>query len=66
MLSGRGAVYKQGTARFAAHSNCHCSAEPVFEGEAGPEASVLQYVASQRKRSDADRAALRDYLNTHF
>ena len=64
MLSDRGAVYKADTARFAAHGNCHCSAAPAF-GD-GPEASTLQYVASQRRRSEKDRARLREYLNANY
>lgn len=67
MLADRGAVYKQATARFAAHTNCHCVAEPVFQGEAiGEEASVLQYTASKRSRTAAERAHLRDYLDTFY
>lgn len=62
MLAGRGAVYRQATARFASHPHCSCTAAPVFDGTAGPEASALQYVASQRRRSEADKARLRAYL----
>jgi hypothetical protein len=65
-LSDKGAIFKESTARFAAHSNCHCSAAPVFDGEDGPEASAMQYVASQRKRTPAERKALRDFLNAHY
>lgn len=64
MLAANGATYKQATARFAAHPHCSCSAAPVFDGTAGPEASVLQYTASQRRRTEADRARLREYLAT--
>lgn len=66
MLGSRGAVYKEATARFASHANCHCTAAPVFEGQDGPEADVMQYVASKRSRSDAERAKLRDYLNQNY
>jgi hypothetical protein len=62
MLAGRGAVYRQATARFASHPHCSCTAAPVFSGTAGPEASTLQYIASQRRRSEADKARLRAYL----
>lgn len=63
MLASRGAVYKEATARFASHPNCHCTAQPVFRGEQiGPEADVLQYEASKRRMSDAARKRLRDYL----
>jgi len=66
MLADRGAVYKESTARFATHESCHCSAAPAFRDGDGPEASTLQYVASQRRRSEKDRARLRDYLNEHY
>lgn len=66
MLADRGAVYREDTARFASHGNCHCTAAPVFKGQDGPEASVMQYVASKRRRSPGESARLRDYLNTNF
>ena len=67
MLADRGAVYKESTAQFAAHSHCKCTAQPVFlHGPDGPEASVIQYVASQRKRSPAHRKMVRDYLNANY
>lgn len=62
MLAGRGAVYRETTARFASHPHCSCSASPVFDGHAGPEASVMQYVASQRRRTPSQRQALNNYL----
>ena len=31
-----------------------------------PEANVYQYLASKRERTDAERAALRDYLNAKY
>jgi hypothetical protein len=62
MLSGKGAIFKQDTARFAAHENCHCSAQPVFDKQGGEEASVIQYIASKKRRTEADRKRLRDYL----
>lgn len=67
MLADRGAVYKQQTALFAAHTNCHCSAEPVFTtNDSGVEASVMQYAASRRTRTPEQKAALRDYLNEFY
>ncbi|MET8079994.1 hypothetical protein [Streptomyces sp. NPDC005303] len=33
MLSIRGAVFKQDTVNFRAHSGCHCMAIPVFKGQ---------------------------------
>jgi hypothetical protein len=62
MLASRGAVYKAATARFASHPGCDCSAAPVFDGQPGPEASALQYVASKRTRTPREKQALRDYL----
>lgn len=62
MLAGNGATYRETTARFAAHPHCDCTAAPVFEGTDGPEASVLQYVASQRRKTPAQRLALNSYL----
>jgi hypothetical protein len=67
MLADRGAVYRHDTARFAAHPNCHCGAEPVFgANDTGETASTLQYVASKRNRTPAQQAELRDYLNTYY
>lgn len=66
MLADKGAVYSSATATFAAHTTCHCVAAPVFNGEPGEEASVLQYVASQKRRSEADKARLREYLKAHY
>lgn len=66
MLAARGAVYKSTTAGFAAHSHCDCTARPVFRGEPGEEASVLQYVASRRSKSANQQAQLREYLATFY
>ena len=67
MLADRGAVYKEKTARFAAHENCHCSAQPVFStDDFGQEASVMQYMASAKKRTPAQQAKLRAYLDANY
>ena len=67
MLADRGAVYSDNTARFAAHGHCKCTAQPVFtSSDYGEEASVMQYMASRKRRTPAQRAALRDYLNTNY
>jgi len=66
MLSDKGAIFKESTVRFAAHGSCHCSAAPVFNGQDGPEANVMQYVASKKRRSEKDRARLREYLNANY
>lgn len=62
MLIGRGAVYSEAGADFAAHDHCHCSAVPAFKGEPRP---VKPYTPSARKATDADRARVREYLRTH-
>ena len=64
MLAGRGAVYKEATAHFASHANCHCTAQPVFQGHQGVEADVVQYAASKRRgsRTEADKARVREFL----
>lgn len=77
MLAARGAVYTKETARFAAHGaftngkrtggDCMCIAGPEFGGkETWAEATPMQYVASKRKRTEAERAALRKYLNKNY
>lgn len=67
MLGDKGAVYRRDTAQFAAHPHCDCGAEPVFQGEAiGPEANNFQYMASKRRRSPAEKQALRDWLNAEY
>lgn len=67
MLADRGAVYTDSTALFATHTNCKCSAQPVFSsGEVGEEASAMQYMASRKRRTPETRARLRDYLNTNY
>jgi hypothetical protein len=65
MLAGRGDVYTQATANFAAHTTCHCVAGPSFDSDASL-ATAMQYVASKATRTDAERAALRDYLNQNY
>ena len=67
MVASRGAVFREETATFASHTNCHCAARPEFRGGLhGPEASAMQYVASQKRRSPAQQKALRKYLNTNY
>jgi hypothetical protein len=62
MLIGRGAVYSEATADFAAHDHCKCSAVPAFDGEPRP---VKPFTPSLRTATDADRATVREYLATH-
>lgn len=72
MLAARGAVYREETADFAAHKSCNCATRPEFRGgEHGPEASVIQYVASSKRSTDpavqdARNARIREYLNHNF
>lgn len=67
MLADKGAIFKEDTSRFAAHENCHCTAEPVFSnGASGPEASSFQYMASKRRRTAKQKAELRSYLATYY
>jgi hypothetical protein len=65
-LADKGAIYSKATARFAAHKECHCLASPVFDGDDGPKASVLQYVASKRKRTKAENQKLREHLDNKY
>jgi hypothetical protein len=67
MLADRGAVYSDTTARFAAHSSCKCTAQPVFSSsDYGEEASAMQYLASRKRRTAEQQARLREYLNTNY
>ena len=66
MLADRGAVYRKTTAIFAAHEDCHCTAQPVFKTDVGEEASVIQYMASRRNRTPATRDRLSSFLRDHY
>lgn len=77
MLAARGAVYTRETARFAAHGavmggnrkggNCMCIAGPAFGGkDIWAEATPMQYLASKKRRTPEQRAALREYLTENF
>lgn len=67
MLADKGAVYRESTALFAAHTKCHCTAQPVFKAnDPGDEASVMQYKASRRSRTPKQRQELRDYIAAYF
>ena len=48
------------------HPNCHCTAAPAFRGEPVTEAGVVQYVASKRRPTEADRARVRAYLAENY
>ena len=67
MLADRGAVYRSDSARFASHTHCHCTAEPVFRSnDTGESVSVVQYVASKRRPSARDRERVRAYLAENY
>ncbi len=66
MLAARGAVYKETTAYFASHDWCKCTVAPVFsEDDVGPEADVIQYMASKRhhKLSPKEKQRLKDAIS---
>ena len=66
-LAARGAVYRKDTAYFAAHDDCMCTCAPVFRGgETGPEADVMQYMASKRRRTAREKEQLRSYLASFY
>lgn len=64
-LAARGAVYRKGSAYFAAHEGCMCTCEAVFRGEVFEEADVMQYMASSRKRKKTpeQRQRLKDWIS---
>lgn len=49
----------RGTATFAAHTNCKCSAAPAFTDRAVP---VKKYTPTDRNITDADRARVRAWI----
>lgn len=61
VLIGRGAVYREATADFAAHDHCKCSAVPAWGGQATP---VKAYAPSPRK-NEADYNRARQWLADH-
>lgn len=63
LLASKGNYYKDVRARFASHDRCGCTAAPAFSP--GTEVSVLQYQASKRKSTPAQRERLRAYLRAH-
>jgi hypothetical protein len=67
MLAAKGAIFSDETARFASHTNCKCTAQPVFStNDFGEEASAMQYMASSRRRTPEQQANLREYLNVNY
>lgn len=62
MLIGRGAVYSEATADFAAHDHDECIAVPAFGGQPRP---VKSYTPSVR-HSEADQARARQWIADHL
>lgn len=62
MLAGRGHVYGEASADFAAHDHCHCYAVPAFNGY--PKL-VKAFTPSAQVASDADRTRVRGWLAAH-
>jgi len=64
MLAGRGGVYKEATADFAAHGHCNCAAVPSWDANA-PEVDASAYTASERKTTPThDQATNVDVTRT--
>lgn len=61
MLIGRGETYSAETARFAAHDDCGCLAEPAF-GSVEP-IKVEQWIATKHKPTAVEKARLKDFLD---
>lgn len=66
MLAGRGAVYREATAYFAAHGNCQCTVQPWFRGQPGEEANVIEYIASRRNKTPAQRERVRQWIAAQY
>lgn len=66
MLAARGAVYREATAYFAAHGNCQCTVQPWFRGQPGQEANVIEYIASRRKKTPAQRERVRQWIAAEY
>lgn len=57
MLTSRGAVFTEKTAKFGAHDHCSCLAGPIWKGR-GTARQVDAYRKSARRREDADGNAI--------
>lgn len=60
-LIARGAVYTDATVTFRSHDNCDCAASPSWDAKI-VKVSGMPYVASKRRRTDADRRRTREWL----
>lgn len=58
-LIGRGAVYREATASFAAHDHCRCSAIPAWGGRSVP---VKRYTPSLRGTSKTDQERAKRWI----
>jgi hypothetical protein len=63
MLADKGGVFYESTADFAAHDHCQCAAVPEF-GDGSK--AARDYTGATRSRTQADRDALREYLNANY
>lgn len=61
MIADRGGVYTEGTAQFATHEHCHCSAEPAFRGEPAP-----KYVAPEVAADPEAAAAAKEWADDNL
>lgn len=65
-LAARGAVYRKETVYFAAHDDCQCTTAAAFVGQPhGPEANVMQYMATKRRRTPAEKALINDWASQY-
>lgn len=62
MLIGRGAVYSEATADFAAHDHCKCAAVPAFGGRPRP---VKPYKVGPRHGNEADFERAKAWIASH-
>lgn len=68
LLAGRGNVYREATASFAAHGNCNCTARPSWDANA-PEVPASAYKASERtskmspEQKRRHNAGIRSYID---
>lgn len=65
-LAARGAVYRKDTVYFAAHDDCQCTTAAAFVNQPhGPEANVMQYMATKRRRTPAEKALINDWASQY-
>jgi hypothetical protein len=66
-LAARGAVYSKETVYFAAHDDCSCTTAAAFVGQEhyGPNPTVMQYMATKRRRTPAEKALINDWASQY-